>query len=365
MPGNARAPLWAIGLAALLLAVGRRGEVAGQRLPPVATRSGRLIRRSAEPDTEEQPGRGCTATAPSEIPTLGWKNIFWRVYGGIEDDRILANAAAVVFYALLALFPALAALVSIYGLFTSPGDVAAHLDMLTGVLPGGAIDVVGDQLHRLAQQPGSKLGIGFVIGLAVSLWSANGGVKALFDALNVVYEEEEKRSFMVLNSVSLAFTISMLLFLLVAIACVIVLPLAFAHLPRVLGTILGIARWPVLLILMATILAVVYRFGPSRRAPHCRWISWGSAFAAVSWLAVSALFSWYAANFGSFNKTYGSLGAVIGCMTWMWLSIIVILLGAKLNAEIEHQTAPDTTDGSPKPIGARGARMADTIGSPS
>lgn len=323
------------------------------------------MRRTVEPDAAQQPDRGRSATGPSEIPARGWKDIFWRVYAGIDDDRILANAAAVVFYALLALFPALAALVSIYGFFASPGDVGAHLDALTGVLPGGAIDVIGDQLHRLAQQRGSTLGISFVIGLAVSLWSANGGVKALFDALNVVYEEEEKRSFIVRNAISLVFTISMLLFLLVAVACVIVLPLAFSHLPSVIGNILGIARWPVLLILMATILSVVYRFGPSRRAPRWRWISWGSVFAAVAWLVASGLFSWYAANFGSFNKTYGSLGAVIGFMTWMWLSIVVVLLGGKLNAETEHQTARDTTDGAAKPLGARGARMADTIGSPS
>jgi membrane protein len=322
------------------------------------------MQRPSEPGSAQEPGRGREATAPTEIPTRGWKDIFWRVYGGIEHDRVLANAAAVVFYALLAVFPALAALVSIYGLFASPGDVAAQLDTLNGVLPGGAMDVIGDQLHRLSQQHGSTLGISFVISLAVSLWSANGGVKALFDALNVVYEEQEKRSFVVLNAISLAFTVSMLVFLLVAVACVVVLPLAFGHLPPVLGTILGIARWPILLILMAMILAVVYRFGPSRRAPRWRWISWGSAFAAVTWLGASALFSWYAANFGSFNKTYGSLGAVVGFMTWMWLSIIVVLLGGKLNAEIEHQTARDTTDGRPKPMGARGARMADTVGSP-
>src|SRR5205807_4026629 len=185
-------------------------------------------------------GRGRSATAPSEIPARGWKDIAVRIYEGISEDRILANAAAVTFYALLALFPGIAALVSIYGLFADPGTIASQLDSVAGILPGGAIDVIREELTRLTAQGRASLGISFAVGLAISLWSANGGVKALFDALNVVYEEKEKRSFINLNAVSLAFTIGMILFLLVALACVIAVPVALNYLPGVIGLIFDI-----------------------------------------------------------------------------------------------------------------------------
>jgi membrane protein len=183
--------------------------------------------------------------------------------------------------------------------------------------------------------------------------------------LNVVDEEKEKRSFVRLNSVTLSFTIGTIAFLLIALACVVALPvvLNYLRLPEVTDLLLKIARWPILLVLVALELTLIFRYGPSRMEPRWQWITWGSAFAAVMWLAASALFSWYAANFGSFNKTYGSLGAIIGFMTWMWLSIIVVLVGAKLNAEIEHQTARESTVGPSKPLDRRGAKMADTIGS--
>ena len=307
-------------------------------------------------------GRGRSAEKPSEIPARGWKDILWRVYAGISNDRILANSAAVTFYALLALFPAIAALVSIYGLFADPATIQQQLDAVSGVLPGGAVDVIRDQLNSLAAQPRGTLGVSFLIGLAISLWSANGGIKALFDALNAVYGEKEQRSFIRRTAITLVFTVSMIGFVLVAMACIVALPVALNYLPDFIGLILNIVRWPVMLVLVAVALAVIYRYGPSRDTPKWRWITWGSAFAALAWLGFSAIFSFYAAHFGSFNKTYGSLGAVIGFMTWMWLSVAVILIGAKLNAETEHQTSRDSTEGSPKPLGARGAKMADMVG---
>jgi membrane protein len=310
----------------------------------------------------DDPVRGRSAETPSDIPAPGWRDILLRVYRGIGDDRILANAAAVTFYALLALFPAIAALVSIYAVFADPHSIARHLDAASGVLPGGAVDVIRDQLDRLTSQPQGTLGISFAVGLAVSLWSANGGIKALFDALNVVYEEKEQRSFVRLNAVSLTFTVAMIGFLIVALACLVALPAALNLLPDFVGAILTYVRWPVLLVLVGIGLALVFRYGPSRAEPRWRWVSWGSAFAAIGWLAASALFTWYAESFGNFNKTYGSLGAVIGFMMWMWLSVIVVLIGAKLNAETEHQTARDSTTGPNKPLGARHAKMADTIG---
>lgn len=307
-------------------------------------------------------GRGRQADSPSEIPPLGWKDILWRVYSGISGDRILANAAAVVFFALLAMFPGIAALVSIYGLYADPQSISQHLDSLAGILPGGAMQVIHGQLDMLVDQPKAKLGASFLLGFVLSLWSANGGIKALFDALNVVYEEEERRSFVRLNAISLAFTLGMLGLLLLALASLVVLPTLLGYLPEFLGFVLTIARWPVLLVLITLALSLIYRYGPSRNEPKWRWISWGAAFATVAWLAASALFSWYAANFGTYNKTYGSLGAVIGLMMWMWLSVIVILIGAKLNAETEHQTTRDSTEGPAKPLGARRAKMADSIG---
>jgi membrane protein len=318
--------------------------------------------QNAEAKTPTNDGRGRSAEKPSDIPARGWKDILWRVYEGISDNRILANAAAVTFYALLALFPALAALVSIYGLFADPAGMQHNLDTVSGLLPGGAVDVMRDQLNRLTAQPNGTLGISFLIGLVVSLWSANGGIKALFDALNVVYEEGEKRSFIKLNAITLAFTLAMIAFIIAALSCIVALPVALNYLPGFMGLVLNIARWPVMLLLITLALACIYRYGPSRDEPKWRWITWGSAFAAVAWLGFSAIFSFYAANFGSFNKTYGSLGAVIGLMTWMWLSVAVLLIGGKLNAEIEHQTAQDTTEGAPEPIGARRAKMADTVG---
>jgi len=251
-----------------------------------------------------------------------------------------------VFYALLALFPAIAALVSIYGIFADPQTITHHLDTASGVIPGGAIDVIRDQLSRLAAEPRAILGMSFVIGLGVSIWSANGGIKALFDALNVVYEEKEKRSFVRLNGLSLAFTIGMLVFLLIAIASIIAVPISLNYFPSFIASMLNIARWPVLLVFVVLALSMLYIYGPSRRKPRWSWINWGSAFAALVWLGASGLFSWYAANFGNFNKTYGSLGAVIGFMMWIWLSIIVILIGAKLNAETERQTVRDSTEGA-------------------
>jgi membrane protein len=222
--------------------------------------------------------------------------------------------------------------------------------------------VIRNQLNSLAAQPRGTLGISLLIGIAISLWSANGGIKALFDALNVVYAEREERSFIKLNATSLAFTVAMIAFVLVALAAIVAIPVALNYLPGFIGSVLNIARWPAMLILVAVALAFIYRYGPSRDEPQWRWLSWGSAFAALAWLGFSAIFSYYAGNFGNFNKTYGSLGAVIGLMTWMWLSVAVILIGGKLNAEMEHQTARDTTEGEPKPIGSRRAKMADTVG---
>jgi membrane protein len=308
-------------------------------------------------------GRGRHATTPSEIPARGWRDILLRVWNNIGEDRVVLVAAGVTFYCILAIFPAIAALVAIYGFFNDPVSISSQAEKLSGVMPGGAVDVIRNQMNQVASQGPSKLGVAFIIGFLISLWSANAGVKSIFDALNLVYDEPEKRGLIRLNLVSLAFTVAAILFILIAIACIAALPaVASNQLQGTTALIARIVRWPILFIIIAVGLAFVYRYGPSRAEPQWRWITWGSAFAAIAWIAISIAFSWYAANFGSYNKTYGSLAAVMVFMTWLWLSITVILIGAELDAEMEHQTARDTTTGGGKPMGRRGAKKADTVG---
>lgn len=310
-------------------------------------------------------GRGRTAESPSEIPAAGWKDILRRVYANVSAHRVMALAAGMTYYSLLAIFPAIAALVALYGLFSDPSSITRHLDQLSGVIPGGAIDVARDQLTRLSAKGPQSLGLTLVIGLGVSLWSANAAMKSLFDTLNIVYQEKEKRGFFKLNAMSLGFTLGGIIFVLAALAAIVVVPVVLGYLgmSSAADLLLSLCRWPAMFVVLALGLALIYRFGPSREAPQWKWVTWGSATAALLWIVASALFSWYAANFGTFNETYGSLGAVIGFMTWLWISALVILIGAEIDAEAEHQTAKDTTTGPPRHMGGRGARMADTVGS--
>ena len=313
------------------------------------------------------PARGHRADVPAEIPAQGWKEVLKRVIGEIGNDHVLLVAAGVTFYAILALFPALAALVSVYGLFADPASIADHVAALEGVLPGGAVTLIGDQLESLASGSDAGHGLTFVIGLLASLWSANGGMKSIFEALNIAYEERETRGFVRKTLTSLAFTLGGLLFVIVAIGGVVAIPALIESLAlgSLVETLLNWLRWPVMLAVIIGFIAVLYRYGPSRAPARWRWITWGSVSAGVFWLVLSVLFSWYVANFGSYNATYGSLGAAIGFMTWIWLSTVVIIAGAELNSELEHQTAQDTTTGPEAPMGQRGAVMADrTVGGP-
>jgi len=309
--------------------------------------------------------RGRVANKPSEIPAKGWKDIIWRVYRGVQEDRILLVAAGVTFYALLALFPATAAIVSLYGLFTDPGAINNQMMLIAGFLPEGAISVIGDQIHRIATQSNSTLGFTFAGTLLLSLWGANAGTKSIFEALNIIYKENEKRGFIRLTLQSLLFTIAGLGLILLAVTSVVAVPVALNLLgiPREsTAGLLTLLRWPVLYLVILFALACLYRYGPSRVRPRWRWVTWGSTVAATLWIGGSLGLSWYVSHFGTYNATYGSLGAVIGFMIWMWLSTIVILLGGEINAATELQTARDTTVGTSKPMGARGASVADSIG---
>ncbi|XYD12669.1 YihY/virulence factor BrkB family protein (plasmid) [Methylobacterium sp. NMS12] len=319
--------------------------------------------RDAREVARTQADRGRQASKPTEIPAKGWKDIALRTYRDIGENRIMLVSAGVTFFALLAIFPAVAALVSCYGLVADASTINDQLASLLGILPQGALEIVGEQVKSLNEKGNATLGLSLIVGIALSVWSANGGMKHIFDALNLVYNEREKRNFVVLNLVSLAFTAGALLFLILALAAVVVLPVVFEFIGVGKGAWwLALMRWPVLLLAVLGGLAVLYRYGPSRDAPRWRWVTGGSAVAAILWLGGSLLFSWYVANFGSYNKTYGSLGAAIGFMTWIWISTTIVLLGAQVNAEMEHQIAEDTTVGEPQPLGARGAKMADSVG---
>jgi membrane protein len=318
--------------------------------------SGTRSEGEVEADGEGQGWRSRSsnnADNASDISPKGWKDILLRIYHRISEDRIVSFAAAVTFYNLLAIFPAIAALVAIYGLFADPSTIGHQVDSLSGVLPRGAIEIVRSEADRVARQPAGTLHGAFLIGLAISLWSANAGTKAIFDALNVAYREDEKRGFFKLNAMSLAFTLGTLAFAQIALGAIVVLPFVLGRLGLVgaMHSFITAGKWPMLLVLVVLMLGLLYRFGPSRDQPRWRWVTWGSIFAALLWLGASLLFSWYAANFGTYNKTYGSLGAVVGFMTWIWLSAIVVLIGAMLNAEMEHKTAREVTKGCPQPLG--------------
>jgi membrane protein len=309
-------------------------------------------------------GRGRKATTPVHIPWRGWKDIFIRTYHEVQNDRLLSLAAGVVFYSLVALFPAIAAGVSVYAFFSNAATIANHVSLAADIVPGASLDLLREEITRIAGRSDGKLTFGFVLGLGIALWSANAGMKAIFDALNIIYDEEEKRGIVWLNVVSLFFTFCAIGGMLIALSAVVVFPLMLAAFgwSSLDAPLIGILRWPAMFVMVIAALAILYRYGPSRRIAKWRWLSVGSIFAAVVWLAVSVLFSWYLGNFANYNATYGALGAVVGLMMWMWLSTIVVLVGAELNSEIEHQTAIDSTVGSARPLGARGAVVADTVG---
>jgi membrane protein len=273
-------------------------------------------------------------------------------------------AAGATFYLLLALFPALTAFVSLYGFVADPATIVDHISLLATVVPAGGLDLIRERLESLASQPTENLSIGFAVAFLFAFWSANNGMKVLFEAINVAYEEREKRSFIKLNLITFGFTLGAMVVAAALIGAVAVVPAAIAVFdPDASSQVLiQLLRWPLLLVLIAAAISLLYRYGPSRERAKWRWVTWGSAGATVVWLAASVGFSFYLSNFANYEATYGSLGAVIGFMVWTWISMITLIVGAQIDAEMEHQTAMDTTTGEPKPIGERGAVVADTIG---
>lgn len=308
--------------------------------------------------------RGRDASRPGEIPSRGWLDIAKRVKTQIKRDRLSIIAAGVAFYGLLAVFPGLVALVGLYGLAADPASVERHVATLSGILPPQAAEVVTMQLHDLVGTGRAALGIGAIGGLLLALWSASAAVRTLMEALNVAYSEEERRGMLRFYATAFVLTFGAVLAIIVALGLVVALPalLKAIGLNWLIEAAVSLVRWPVLAVLAIVGFAVVYRYGPSRAQPRWRWVSWGAAIAVAMWLVGSALFSLYVTRFANYNETYGAAGAVVILLMWFLLSSYAILIGAEINAEMERQTRKDTTSGPVKPMGARGAYAADTVG---
>lgn len=311
----------------------------------------------------KQRNRGRRATAPTAIPWRGWRDIFYRMLLGFGENRVMLTAAGVTFFLLFALVPSLSLFVSSYGLLNDPAGVIDQLNLLEGVLPSEGLDIIREQLVRLTGQDSGSLSLALLVSLAVAFWGASGGTKALFEAMNLVYGETEKRNLLHINGLALVFVIGGLFMLVLMLTVMLVLPavLQFFYLGQ-FEWLVRLGGYGAILVGLLVTLSALYRWGPSRAEAKWRWITPGSIFASVLILAMSAVYSWYAANFSNYNATYGSLGALIGFLTWMWISVIIVILGAALNSEMEHQTTVDSTTGKPRVMGKRGAFVADTVG---
>ncbi|NNG68404.1 YihY/virulence factor BrkB family protein [Rhizobium laguerreae] len=323
----------------------------------------RSVAPSAGTDSASD-AHGRSASTPEAIPLRGLRDVFWRVFHEVLADRVTLIAAGVTFYLLLALFPAMAALVSLYGLIADPTTISEHLRELAGLMPSGAFDLLANQIKELLDRRDATLGITFFVGLGIALWSTHSGTLAIFDAMNVAYEEEEKRGLVRLNLIGLCFTLCAMLLAIIMVALVGVMPvvLSYLWLDQFKEHMALLMRWPLLLLVVAVAVTSVYRFGPSREPAKLRWMTWGAVLTTVAWTAMSLGFSFYLDHFANYDATYGTLGALIGFLIWIWLSVVILIVGGELNAELEHQTAKDTTTGPPLPMGARGAYVADTLG---
>jgi len=310
-----------------------------------------------------EPGRGRMADAPWRIPALGWKDILWRTYQNLGRASLPSVAGGIAFYVLLAIFPAIAAFISVYGFFLDPGTIARHLYGLSAILPDAALELIGGQMTRLANQGREVLSATLAASTLFSIWSANAAMKALVAGLNIAYSETEKRPFLKRTLFTYAATLSSVIFLVAVVLVTVAAPVWLHALGfHRLMAVWGFLRWLVVYLIAAAVFILAYRYGPSRRLARWRWVSIGGAAAALLWMIGSLVFSFVLDHFSRIGVTYGSLGAVIGFLLWVWFSLMVLLVGAELNAEIEHQTALDTTAGPARPLGERGATMADTVG---
>lgn len=316
--------------------------------------------------TERDNGQaaGRDAERPGEIPPRGWFAILKRVKAEVKEDNVTLLAAGVAFYAMLAIFPAIIAVVTVYGMVADPAQVESQVNEFAKGLPAGAGELITEQLNNVVNAGRQALSIGLAISLLAVLWSASGGVQGLVKSLNLVYDERETRGFVKLRGLSLLLTLGAIVVVVVALALIAVFPgvIDDLGLGQAGELAASIARWVVLALVVLTALAVLYRYAPDRANPRWRWVSWGAVVALVVWLLGSVGFSWYVDNFGKYNQTYGALAAVIVLLLWLFLSSFAVLLGAEFDAEIERQTARDTTTGPDRPLGERDAEVADTVG---
>lgn len=312
---------------------------------------------------DEGVDRGRGATSPAQVPARGWKDVAVRVKQQFKDDDVPLLAAGVAFFALLALVPSLVALVSIYGLVADPADIQTNIDEALSAAPTEVRDLVSSQLSSIVESEPSGLKVGVAVGLALALWSASSGMKHLIGAVNLAYDEKERRGFLKLRGLALALTLAAIVVGAAAVAGLVVLPNALDSSggEGVVRTVLLVVRWPLFAVIALVALAAIYRWAPDRERARWHWTSPGAIFATIVWVVASVGFSIYTANFGSYNETYGSIGAVIILLMWLWLSAFIVLLGAEVNSEMEHQTERDSTTGAPEPRGRRGAQVADEV----
>lgn len=307
---------------------------------------------------------GRYAKSPHEITRRGWWDILMRIKNQMAEDNLNIVAAGIAFYAFLAIFPALAAIISIYGLVVNPQIVHNQLSQMSGFLPQETHKLIGEILTQIASHSSKALGWGVVISILLGLWSANRGTQALFSGLNIAYDQKENRNFFMLLGRTLLFTLGGVILVIVSMVLVIGLPAIINTFPFpvMMKTLLIWMRWPVLALMILGSLAITYRYAPNRTKAKWRWVTWGSTFATVLWLAGSLAFSIYISHFGNYDTTYGSVAAVVILLFWLYLTSYFILLGAEINAEMEHQTLKDSTIGAEKPMGKRGAFPADDLG---
>ena len=307
---------------------------------------------------------GREATTPTQIPANGWQDIGLRLWQAFNRDRISLMAAGVAFYALLAVFPAIAATIAIAGVFMQPSMLVSQLESLREILPADAADILFSQAVKVAQADTGSLGLTAAISLVVALYSASRGTSSMIQGLNVAYAEEEKRGFVKLFGITLTLTLGLILGLIIAIrlTALITVELACLGNDSLVATLVNWIRWPVLALFAILGLGLFYRLGPSRRPASWRWLAPGAVLACVLWVIASVGFSFYVSNFGSYNETFGTLGGVVVLLLWFWISALIVLVGAEVDAEIEAQTRFDTTTGPGRPLGQRGAIKADPLG---
>jgi membrane protein len=309
---------------------------------------------------------GKDAEKPTEIPPRGWWQVVRRAFKESSADNVPILAAGVAFFGFLAIFPAMIAAITLYGIFADPETVAAQVRDLSAALPEQAQPILADQLQSVASASGGALGIGLVVSLLAAVWSASSGTGNLLKAINIAYDEDESRGFLKVRGIALALTLGAIVFLLLTLALVAVVPVVLNVLPLgPVGTILAqVLRWVLLVALVVAALAVTYRIAPDRDQPRFSWVTTGSLVATVLWIIGSIAFSLYVNNFGSYNKTYGAIAGVVVLMLWLYLTSYIVLLGAEINAESERQTRADTTRGASAPMGERGAAAADELARP-